>query len=640
LSSSSTVQVDLVRKSGDVAVSPKILIVDNEPSILLVLSEALGNLEAEIFRAEDGEEALKLVQANDFSVILLDVSMPGMDGFQVAAHVRNLEKGKSVPIIFLSAIHKEPDLVFKGYQSGAVDYQIKPINLKILNSKVQVFLELFRSRCEIENNVKLLSKMNVSLHQTKDVLEQTLKTLKQEKEHFESIFDHSNDAILIVDADKDTILNANEKACSFLQYSENEILKLSPSDIYPYDTKKMKSLYGRLTQADSDRGQIDMVTCLTKAGVPVLMEASVSKFSCSNPNGPLFDNPRLLVVLHNITERERLREQSRSSSSDDVIDTNFDFIVGSSEKLKNVLVQVKMVGRTDSSVLIVGESGTGKELIAKAIHEVSPRKDKPFVRVNCASIPTELFESEFFGHVKGAFTGAIRDRIGRFDLAQDGTLFLDEVGEIPLSCQAKLLRVLQDHEFERVGEGRSRKSNARIVAATNRNLLEEVAGKRFREDLYYRLSVFPIVIPPLRNRVEDIEPLARHFFEKSCKRLNLSPMRLTHAQLSHLMQYGWPGNIRELQHAIERAVILGNQGELVFEGFHLPKVEPEVAEEIEPISEGNTSIDRQTLASMERKQITEVLESVNFQKGKAARVLGIDRATLYRKSKKYGISTP
>jgi transcriptional regulator with GAF, ATPase, and Fis domain len=226
--------------------------------------------------------------------------------------------------------------------------------------------------------------------------------------------------------------------------------------------------------------------------------------------------------------------------------------------------QIRMVAPTEASVLISGESGTGKELVAHAIHELSARKDHALIRVNCASIPKDLFESEFFGHVRGAFTSAIKDRVGRFELAHRGTLFLDEIGEIPLELQSKLLRVLQEGQFERLGDERTRSVDVRIIAATNRDLLAEARAGRFRLDLYYRLSVFPIDVPPLRERLEDLPVLATHFAKDAARRLGVSASRLTQTNLRELEAYDWPGNVRELQNVIERAVILSRGGRLSF----------------------------------------------------------------------------
>src|SRR6185295_15978228 len=221
-----------------------------------------------------------------------------------------------------------------------------------------------------------------------------------------------------------------------------------------------------------------------------------------------------------------------------------------------------MVAPTNASVLVLGESGTGKELVARAIHDRSPRKNAALVRVNCASIPRELFESEFFGHVRGAFTGAVKDRVGRFELAHGGTLFLDEIGEVPIELQSKLLRVLQEGQFEKVGEDRTRRVDARIIAATNRDLEAEVKAGRFRQDLYYRLGVFPIELPPLRDRAEDIPELAQHFLTQSARKLGVTPQRLSSVQLKELQAYDWPGNVRELQNVIERGIIRSRGGQI------------------------------------------------------------------------------
>ena len=290
-----------------------------------------------------------------------------------------------------------------------------------------------------------------------------------------------------------------------------------------------------------------------------------------------------VIVFRDITERkiaeeklhaalaevDRLRERLELENAylqEEILSTNNHHeIIGQSDAIQGALKQIDLVAPTDANVLITGESGTGKELIARAIHQASHRRDRVLVRVNCAAIPHELFESEFFGHVRGAFTGAVRDRVGRFELADGGTLFLDEVGEIPLELQGKLLRVLQDQKFERIGEERTREVNVRLLAATNRDLKEEVRLGRFREDLYFRLNVFPIECRPLRERPDDIPPLATHFLRNICQRLNIPQLTLTNGQVRSLMKYDWPGNARELENIIERAAILARDGKLNFD---------------------------------------------------------------------------
>ena len=271
-------------------------------------------------------------------------------------------------------------------------------------------------------------------------------------------------------------------------------------------------------------------------------------------------------AFQQIDQLRRQLELERDYLREEVVETgDFRDIVGHSPALTRVLRQIDLVAQTDSSVLIQGESGTGKELIARAIHQRSRRAEKALIRVNCGSIPKELFESEFFGHVRGSFTGAIRDRAGRFQLADGGTLFLDEVGEIPLDLQSKLLRVLQEGEFERVGDEHTRRVNVRVIAATNRDLRTASEEGRFRLDLFYRLSVFPLEIPPLRERQEDISQLASHFVKLACSRLHLPEAKIPRREMDRLEDYDWPGNVRELQNVVERALILAQGAPLQFD---------------------------------------------------------------------------
>jgi transcriptional regulator with GAF, ATPase, and Fis domain len=309
----------------------------------------------------------------------------------------------------------------------------------------------------------------------------------------------------------------------------------------------------------------------------------------------------------------------------------FEQIIGGSAALESVLQQVELVAPTDSTVLVQGETGTGKELIARAVHNLSPRCGRPFVTLNCAAIPFDLLESELFGHEKGAFTGAIAQRVGRFELANRGTLFLDEIGDIPLALQPKLLRVLQEQKFERLGSGLTQHVDVRLVAATHRNLQQMVKQNQFRSDLYYRLDVFPIMLPPLRERREDIEPLVMHFSEVFARRMGKTIERIPQETLAAFESHPWPGNIRELQNLIERAVILCNDGVL-------PNPLPPKASDQATAVPGHT-----TLRDSEHSLILQTLEAVGWviggAKGAAAR-LGLKRTTLIAKMKKLGISRP
>jgi formate hydrogenlyase transcriptional activator len=317
-------------------------------------------------------------------------------------------------------------------------------------------------------------------------------------------------------------------------------------------------------------------------------------------------------------------------SSNGVVENLPHGIIGNTGVLKSVLQQVDLVAPTGSTVLIQGETGTGKELIAQAIHRLSPRRNAPFVTLNCAAIPASLLESELFGHERGAFTGAVMQRIGHFEMAHAGTLFLDEIGEMALDLQVKLLRVLQEQEFERLGSGRTTRVDVRVVAATNRDLLQMIEAKEFRSDLYYRLSVFPISLPPLRERSEDIPALAHHFMNKCAARMNKDLRSISPETMEAMLAYEWPGNIRELQNFVERGVILSPGS--VFQPPFLP------------LQRKNTKVGtgRKTLDDATRDHILEALDRTKWvlggRKGTAA-YLGIARTTLIAKMRRLGIES-
>ncbi len=327
-----------------------------------------------------------------------------------------------------------------------------------------------------------------------------------------------------------------------------------------------------------------------------------------------------------------LQEEIRSAQ-------NFGDIIGESPGLQKVTQQIQLVAPTDASVLITGESGTGKELVARAVHDHSARKGRALIKLNCSAVPEGLFESEFFGHVRGAFTGALKDKPGRFELADGGTLFLDEIGEVPLAMQTKLLRVLQEQELERIGDTRTRKVNVRIIAATNRDLKKEVDTGRFRQDLFYRLSVFPIEVPPLRERRDDIAPLAAHFLAQSALRMNRPAPRITQAALSQLAAHDWPGNVRELQNTVERAVILSLGGSLRFD---LPESNAtDAARARTQAASKATFLTRDELKRQERDRIAAALKQTGgriFGPSGAAELLGMKPTTLASRIKALGLN--
>ncbi len=348
---------------------------------------------------------------------------------------------------------------------------------------------------------------------------------------------------------------------------------------------------------------------------------------------------KLREALTEVSElKARLEDENAYLQQEILSEQRYHGIIGESTAIKRIHQQIELVAQTEAAVLITGESGTGKELIARAIHDASSRKDKPMIRVNCAAIPHELFESEFFGHIRGAFTGAVRDRIGRFELANGGTLFLDEVGEIPIELQSKLLRVLQEGQLERVGEEKTRNVDVRIIAATNRDLKKEAEAHRFREDLYFRLNVFPIHSPPLRERGTDINLLATHFLEQASQKFGKKDCKLRQSDLKPLQSYNWPGNIRELQNVMERAAITSQQGRVAID---LPlststqeaiiKAETVTGENIIPDDEMQDRVKRNMLAALEQ------CDWKLFGDDGAAALLKIKPTTLASRIKRLGL---
>jgi PAS domain S-box-containing protein len=396
---------------------------------------------------------------------------------------------------------------------------------------------------------------------------------------------------------------------------------------------------------------------VTKGGI--VLDLLMSAISDRDAAGHV---TRMLVASKDVTERNRAERALRKSLAENArlreelererdylreevnVAMNFGRIVGKSPALKYMMAQVEAVSQTPASVLILGESGVGKELVARAIHAQSPREDGPLVKVNCASIPKDLFESEFFGHVKGAFTGAHRDRVGRFQLADGGTIFLDEVGEIPIELQGKLLRVLQESEFERVGDDLTKSVDVRVIAATNRDLEQLVMTGKFREDLFYRLSVFPIEVPPLRKRGDDVLQLAQHFLEATCHEFGRKPMKLTKIQADAIRNYDWPGNVRELKNVIERAVIL-SQGNVLRLDQSLPGAgggTPGGTASDGP-APAQVILTENDMKKLQKKNLMAALVQSDWRvsgKGGAADLLGVRPTTLNDRMKSFGIRRP
>ena len=466
----------------------------------------------------------------------------------------------------------------------------------------------------------------------------------------EFTIEHSGDAIIFHDC-RGVILNANKAACRHLDYSEKEFIGLTIQDINPDSNKETWQTFW--TEIKKAKTLAFEARHRSRGGTVIPVDITVNYLE--------FDKQEYAVAfIRDITCRKKIEEEKATAFEEinrlrnqleleneylheEVMELQaFGNIIGNSLALQNILKQIEMVSPTDANVLITGESGTGKELIVHEIHKRSPRSSRPLIRVNCASIPRELYESEFFGHVKGAFTGAFKTRVGRFELANGGTLFLDEVGEIPLDLQSKLLRVLQEGTFERVGDEKTIKSDVRVIGATNQHLKNEVDRGKFREDLFYRLNVFPLEIPPLRERKEDIPALAGHFLKLAQEKFNRTGINLSEANFIALSNHDWPGNIRELQNVIERAVILAQANRLVFD---LPK-SPKNRNAFPQHQWANTAghvLTFDDIKQFERENILKALKSANwkiFGDNGAAAMLGIPPTTLTTRIQRMGLKKP
>jgi transcriptional regulator with GAF, ATPase, and Fis domain len=415
------------------------------------------------------------------------------------------------------------------------------------------------------------------------------------------------------------------------------------------ETRKIKMLLKTLERQPEKRKNLYIpggLTAIAAHGDPCPAEGTLSKFEFGS-------NSYYILILRN--EKERLEAQQKikrmsveAQYLQDEVRTlgNYGQIIGDSQPLIEVLHKVRQVSATDATVLITGETGTGKEAIARAIHTSSSRSDKPLIKVNCAAIPQSLIESEFFGYKKGAFTGANVGRQGRFALADKGTIFLDEIGELPVDMQVKLLRVLQEGEFEPIGASASMRVDVRVIAATNRRLVDEINNGHFREDLYYRLNVFPIELPPLRARGEDVVLLASYFLDKFSRRMGVSVTALTQADKQMLRTYPWPGNVRELQNVIERAVIIAPDGRIDLTGIMPPAPPNHLSGGMDrplPASPTGRLLTGKDLKRIEKENMILALEKtgwrVSGEKG-AARLLGMNPSTFASRMKKLGVLRP
>ena len=515
----------------------RILCVDDGPLNLSLLEAMLSPRGYQVVTAASGPQALERIAAEQIDICLLDVSMPGMDGFEVCRRIKANELSRNIPVVMITSYSDQANRI-RGIESGAEDFISKPFDSAEVLARIKMLLQVKQL-----NDRRL--ELEADLQRAHDGLERTVaeRTAELTRTNLQLTGE----------------IEERKKAEESLQGTYAEI----------------KALKDRL-QAE------------------------------------------------NVYLRQEVGRQY-----------NFGEIIGQSDILAQVFLRVAQVAPMNATVLLLGETGTGKGVVARAIHSSSSRKDRPLITVNCTTLPATLVESELFGREKGAFTGSDTRQIGRFELADGGTIFLDEIGEMPMELQCKLLRVLQDGEFERLGNPRTIKTDVRVIAATNRNLLEEIREGRFREDLYYRLNVFPITMPPLRKRSGDIPLLVNHFVAKFNKKMGRRIDTVSKDTLNVLKEYHWPGNVRELESVVERAVITsqGNALQVLdrFDTFRKP--------EEAPAGEGGAR-EVQGLVELEHDHILRVLQKTGWRiegKSGAAGILGLNASTLRARMRKYGI---
>ena len=493
-----------------------------------------------------------------------------------------------------------------------------------------------------ENKTEKLKTTIVELKHEISELKHSNDLLKSEKKILDEILDNLPGTFYIWD-DRPQLIRRNKRHDEVTEYSADDYVNMVPTDFFDEDEHQKVTAAVEKTFAE---GEVTVeATLVTKSGkkIPHVYTAVRTKMG---------DKPVLMGFAIDITERKKAEKQLRDALTEvealrnqleadctylgEEIKLMHDYgnIIGESEVFKYVLFSLEQIAPTDTTVLIHGESGTGKELIARALHSRSSRKERPLIKVDCAGLPANLIESELFGHEKGAFTGAVERRIGRFELADGATIFLDEIGELPLVLQQKLLRVLQDGEFERLGSSQVRNTDVRVIAATNRNLKNDVSKGRFRDDLWYRLNVFPLSIPPLRERAEDIPLLVNWTIKRLQRRLGKHIKTVPSSVMDDLKAYPWPGNVRELENVIERAVIVtpGNMLQLA-------------APLESPTSTSGNPPDApiKTLSELEKDYILQVLRKTNWNisgKGGAAELLGLNSSTLRGRMRKHDIRRP
>ena len=560
----------------------KILVIDDEEGIRFTFSKFLSARDYDVSTANGFDEAIACISDNDFDVIFADIILSGKSGLDILREIK--KRNLKCPVIMITG-YPNIDTASEAIRIGAFDYIPKPIDKNALFHLIDVALQ---HKSVIDENEKYRSNL-------------------------EAIFRSVNEAIITVDKDLQ-VLEINEAAKTICGLTRNVIGTKFASISSKCDQKCIDLLSETITSKQSV--EVNNLECRLKDRAEQIVSLTTS---------PLLNrhNEFTGAVLV-ISDETRLTDLERELDERQ----QFHKIIGKSKKMQEVYSLIELLTDVETTVLILGESGTGKELVAEALHYKGGRKHNQMVKVTCSALSEGLLESELFGHVKGSFTGAIKDKIGRFQLADGGTIFLDEIADISPKIQVDLLRVLQDKEFEPVGDSATLKVDVRVVAATNQNLAEKVKQDEFREDLYYRLNVMKIALPPLRDRLEDIPLLVEFFIKKFNQKFGKQIRSISSDVEKIFMNYDWPGNIRELEHSLEHSFILCRQATITVD--HLPA-------ELKSFTVNETGFYNNGKAD-NPEVIRDALEKTAWNKTKAASLLGISRRSIYRKIKEHNIS--
>ena len=561
----------------------KILIVDDEESIRFTFDSFLSDEGHEVCSAEDYNEALNMITGSTFDLIFMDVVLGGRSGIDLLQEIR--EKNIASPVVMITG-YPNVETASSAVRLGAFDYIFKPVRQETLLHTANMALQYKQLQDE---NAKYRSNL-------------------------EAIFRSVKDAIITVDKEL-VVIETNDAAKKICRIDRDAIGRPFGTHSGGCGSKCLDLLNKTLTGEQSLEVQRTECECNGTYRQIVTISTSPLINSRGEFSGAVMvvrDETRLNDLERDLRERQQ-----------------FHHIVGQNIEMQKIYSLIEDLADVQTTVLITGESGTGKELVAEAIHYKGNRSDKPLVKVNCSALSENLLESELFGHVRGAFTGADRDKMGRFQKADGGTIFLDEIGDISPRMQLRLLRILQERIFERVGDSTSIKVDVRVIAATNQDLSEKVRRGEFREDLYYRLKVVEMALPPLRDRKDDILVLVNYFIKTFNKKFNKKIVAISEDVQKIFMEYSWPGNIRELEHTLEHAFVITRQNTISIDQL--------------PQSFNNISIKKQTSYpdqnEIGHQAILDALKKTDANKAKAARLLGISRQTIYRKIKEFGIQT-